>query len=189
MHLRLIRTLYMNFAESYRNMKRIRVLCCLSMLVALGIVLDYASGIYITPEIKVTFSFLAEAVAGALLGPVPSMICGALIDVIMWLIKPAGAFFPGYTLSAILTGLIFGVFLYKADVKKIIILAPLSKLCVNVFVNIMLNTVWLQIFTGKAYIALMSARIIKNLAAWPVESAVLVLIIMFVSKNRHRLIK
>ena len=187
--MKLINILRKNVLESYRGLKKVRVLCCLSMLIALGIVLDFTSGIYITPEIKITFSFLAIAVAGSLLGPVPAMICGALIDILMYLIKPAGAFFPGYTLSAILSGLIFGILLFKADGKKILFLAPLSKLLVNLLINILLNTCWLKIFTGKAYTVLLGARIIKNLAAWPVESLILVLIIMFISKNRHRLIK
>lgn len=178
-----------SFIESFKSLKKIRVLCCLSMLIALGVVLDYTSGIYITPEIKITFSFISHAVAGALLGPVPAMINGALVDLIMWIMKPAGAFFPGYTLSAALTGLIFGLFLYKAEGKKIFILAPLSKLCVNVFINMMLNTVWLKLFTGKAYIVLLGGRIIKNIAAWPIESIILVFIIMFVSRNRKRLMQ
>ena len=185
----LINNIFNNVVESYRSLKKVRVLCCLSMLVALGIVLDFTSGIYITPEIKITFSFLAIAASGSLLGPVPAMICGALIDLLMYLIKPAGAFFPGYTLSAILSGLIFGLFLYKASGRKIFFLAPLSKLLVNIFINILLNTCWLKIFTGKAYTVLLGARIIKNLAAWPVESVILVLIIMFISKNRLRFIK
>lgn len=178
-----------HFSESYRSLKKTRVICCLSMLTALGIVLDFTSGIYITPEIKVSFSFIAIAAAGSLLGPAPAMICGALIDIIMYIIKPAGSFFPGYTLSAVLAGLIFGLFLYKANGKKVFLLAPASKLCVNIFINILLNTCWLKIFTGKAYVVLLGARIIKNLAVWPVESVILVLVIMFLSKNRHRLIK
>jgi len=86
-----------------------------------------------------------------------------------------------------LTGLIFGLLLYKAEGKRIWLLAPLSKLCVNVFINIMLNTCWLKMFTGKAYVVLLGGRIIKNLAAWPVESLILVIIIMFVSRNKKRL--
>ena len=185
----IINKVYKSVSDSYRDLKQIRVLCCLSMLVALGIVLDFTSGIYITPEIKITFSFLAIAVAGSLLGPVPAMICGALIDLLMYLIKPVGAFFPGYTLSAILSGLIFGIILYRQQGKKVIFLAPLAKLLVNIFINILLNTCWLKIFTGKAYTVLLGARIIKNIAAWPVESVILVFIVMFISKNRHRLIK
>ena len=119
-NLQFIRNMAESFSESFRSLKKVKVICCLSMLIALGVVLDFTSGIYLTPEIKVTFSFVAYGVAGALLGPVPAMICGALVDVIMWLIKPAGAFFPGYTLSAALTGLIFGVFLYKASGRSIL---------------------------------------------------------------------
>jgi len=188
-NLQFIRNMAESFSESFRSLKKVKVICCLSMLIALGVVLDFTSGIYLTPEIKVTFSFVAYGVAGALLGPVPAMICGALVDVIMWLIKPAGAFFPGYTLSAALTGLIFGVFLYKANGRSIFLLAPLSKLCVNVFINILLNTCWLRLFTGKAYIVLLGGRIIKNIAALPVEALILIFITMFVSKNRYRLMR
>ncbi len=186
--MQIVRNITSAFAESLESLRKIRVLCALSMLIALGVVLDFTSGIYVTPEIKITFSFVAYGVAGALLGPVPAMICGALVDVLMWLLKPAGAFFPGYTLSAMLTGLIFGIFLYKAQGRSIFFLAPLAKLSVNVLINIMLNTCWLRLFTGKAYIVLLSGRIIKNIAAWPIESIILVFIIMFVSRNRHRLI-
>ena len=94
-----------------------------------------------------------------------------------------------YAGQGIDVGMIFGVFLYKAEGKKIFVLAPVSKLCVNVFVNILLNTCWLKIFTGKAYMVLMSARIVKNVAIWPIESIILILIVLFVSKNRRRLIK
>lgn len=174
--------------DSLHGMKKIRVLAATAMLLALAVVLDYFGSIYITSVIKISSSFIAIAACGMLFGPVPAMICAGLQDVLMWIIKPAGMFFPGYTLSSVLGGLIYGLCLYRREGKALWIMAPFSKLLVNAFVNILLNTCWSAIFTGKAYIVLLSGRIVKNIAALPIEAAILIAVTLFLSKNRTRLL-
>ncbi len=176
-----------NFKDSLKGMKKMRTLAACAMLLALAVVLDYFASIYITPTIKISSSFIAIAACGMLFGPVPAMICGGLEDVLMWLIKPAGMFFPGYTLSSVLAGLIYGLCLYRRSGKKLYIMAPVSKLLVNLFVNILLNTYWSVLFTGKAYVVLLSSRVIKNIAALPIESAILIAVMVFLNKNRSKL--
>ena len=44
----------------------------------------------------------------------PSALCAALGDLAGALLFPTGAFFPGFTATAALTGLIYGLFLYKS---------------------------------------------------------------------------
>ena len=160
-----------NFKDSLKGMKKLRTLAACAMLLALAVVLDY----------------FAIAACGMLFGPVPAMICGGLEDVLMWLIKPAGMFFPGYTLSSMLAGLIYGLCLYRRSGKNLYIMAPVSKLLVNILVNILLNTYWSVLFTGKAYVVLLSSRVIKNIAALPIESAILIAVMVFLNKNRSKL--
>lgn len=177
-----------DFTDSVKGMKKMRTLAACAMLLALAVVLDYFASFYITSTIKISSSFIAIAACGMLFGPVPAMICGGLQDVLMWLIKPVGMFFPGYTLSSVLGGMIYGLCLYRRSGKRLYIMAPVSKLLVNLFVNILLNTYWSMIFTGKAYIVLLSSRVIKNLAALPVESAILIAVMVFLSKNRSKML-
>jgi ECF transporter S component (folate family) len=176
-----------DFRESLRGMKKTRTLAACAMLLTLAVVLDYFASFYLTPTIKISLSFIAIAACGMLFGPVPAMICGGLQDVLMWLIKPAGMYFPGYTLSSVLAGLIYGLCLYRRSDKKLYIMAPISKLLVNLFVNLLLNTCWSMMFTGKAYLVLLPGRAIKNLAALPVEAAILIAVMIFLNKNRSKL--
>ena len=178
-----------DFIGSAVEFKKLRTLVACAMLLALGVALDYFGSFYLTPTIKITSSFLAIAIVGLLFGPISAMICGGLLDVIMWLIKPAGVFFPGYTLSALIGGMIYGLCLYRRAGKALFIMAPLSKLLVNVFVNMIINTYWSFLFTGKAYLVLLPARALKNIALWPIESALLIAVAFFISKNRNRLIR
>ena len=76
----------------------------------------------------------------------------------------------------------------RRGVKALYFAAPLSKLLVNVLLNLLLNTYWLSILQGKAIYAFVPLRIYKNLGAWPIEAAVLVLIAVFLTKNKRRLL-
>ena len=172
-----------NWLESLRSMRALRVQTLTAMLLALTVVLDYVGGFYLTATVKITPSFLGHAVTGALLGPFPAMLNGALADVLMWLIKPAGAYFPGYTLSGLLGGLLYGVALYRRRGKQLYIGAAAGKLAVNALINVALNTYWSSIFVGKAYLALLPARALKNMIAWPIESILLILVLLALEKS------
>lgn len=178
-----------DFILSAKEFRKLRTLVACAMLLALGVALDYFGSFYVTTTLKISSVFLVIASAGLLFGPVPAMACGGVLDVVMWLIKPAGVFFPGYTLSAVLGGAIYGLCLYRREGKILFFMAPLSKLLVNVFVNMVLNTYWLYLFTGKAYLVLLPARALKNIALWPIESVLLIAVLLFLSKNRSKIIR
>ena len=44
-------------------------------------------------------------------------VCGGLGDLIQFVIKPTGAYFPGWTISAALAGFIYGLFFYGCNMK------------------------------------------------------------------------
>ncbi len=89
-----------------------RNIVIMGILVAMNIVFTRLLSIQ-TATIRIGFGFVPIAVAGMLLGPIPAGLVAVLGDVIGMFINATGAFHPGITLNAFLTGLVFGLFLYK----------------------------------------------------------------------------
>jgi ECF transporter S component (folate family) len=75
------------------------------------------------------------------------------------LIFPMGPYFPGFTLTAFLTGLTFGLVLYKKPVtfKRTL----LASLIVVIFLNLILDTYWLYLLFDQAVVAMLPLRIVK----------------------------
>lgn len=101
---------------------------------------------------------------------------GDLIGAIFW---PFGAYFPGFTISTALSGLIFGIFLYtnpNKDKKHFALKAIISTVIVLVVVNLLLNSLWLNIMYGKAYVYFLSARAIAQVVVFPTYIASIILL-------------
>ena len=174
--------MFKNLVNSAKNLKSTKVLCLCSVMVAMYVVLDLFQ-IQLAPQIVISFSFIPIAITGWLFGIVPAAIVGGVSDLVSFLIKPTGAFFPGFTITGILSGVVFGLILYGTKKKSVWVRSILSKTAVTLFLNIGLNTYWTSILTGKAYIALLYGRIIKNVVMLPVEILVLALIILLLSRH------
>lgn len=167
-----------------KNTSKTKVLCACGILSAVFVAL-YAIKLPLSQNLRVTFTFIPLAIAGWLFGPVPAALVGFVGDILGCMLFPMGAYFPGFTLSTMLTGLIFGVFLYKADMtsSKSIILIILSKFCVSILVNIVLNSLWLSMMYGSAFYAYLVSHSIKNAIAFPFECILLFLLASTLSKN------
>jgi len=118
-------------------------------------------------QIRIGFGFLPVAVAGILFGPVWAGISYASGDILGMFIFPKNAFFPGFTLSAFLTGLIYGFILHKKQItwKRTITAAIL----VCGFVNLCLDTYWLTILLGQGVIALLPLRLLRFAIMMPLQ--------------------
>jgi ECF transporter S component (folate family) len=157
-----------SFAQSAKELKKTRSLAVAAMLLAIAVVLGFFS-VQLTESIRISFTFLANELTGMLFGPVVGMLEGGLADIVNYMIKPTGPFFPGFTISGILGGLIYGMFLYKKPLtlRRII----LTNSLVTVFVNMLLNTYWLTLLYGNAYLVILPARIVKELILLPINVA------------------
>lgn len=173
------------FKKSFKSLKTTRVLCSSAILAALFVVL-YALKLPLTPELRITFTFIPLAIAGWLFGPVPAMLVGLVGDVTGALLFPSGAYFPGFTLTSLLSGLIFGVFLYEKKDKNILLWIILSKLFINMLLNTALNALWLSIITSKGYIVFLLQHFIKNITALPIEIIILFIVFKILSTHRIR---
>ena len=91
---------------------------------------------------------------------------------------PFGAYFPGYTLSQAIVGLIYGLFLYENENKKMsdgkfLIRLILSNILALVGIGVFLTGLWVHITAGKAYIAVLSARVIAQIIMIPIQVVVM----------------
>lgn len=161
-----------------------KVLVLMGLFVALSIVLTRIAKPIDLPFVKVTFGFIATSLASCIIGPVLSGIIAAVSDVAGYFLFPSpsgGAFFPGFTFSAFITGLIYGVFLYKKP--KSLIRIFLAVLSVSVLVDLGLNTMWLSILYNKAWIAFFVGRALKTAIMLPVQVIFIHLIWRYVGQQ------
>ena len=140
-------------------------------MIALSVVLSKLLSINIS-FLRIGFGFLPIAVLAILYGPVTAAIGYGIADLIGAFLFPTGQFFPGFTVSAVLTGLIFGLCLYKKEVTVVRALIASAIVCLGV--NLLLNTFWLTFILGKGFTVLLASRAVKEIVAIPVMALLIV---------------
>ncbi len=168
------------FVRSARNLTRTRTLTMAAMLMALQMVLSMTASIPLGPHLRIGFSYLAVVAAAYLLGPVVAMSNAVLVDLILCLIRPTGPFHLGFTLNALLGGLIYGLFLYHRPLSWKNVMA--SKLVIDLLVNILLGTIWIHQLYGKAFWVLVPSRALKNLIQYPVDVLLMTPMLLFLKR-------
>lgn len=153
------------------NVKKTTVrLTVMAMLIGLEIVLSRFLSIP-TSITKIGFAFIPVAAAALLLGPLAAGAVGALGDLLGALLFPIGAYFPGFTLTAACTGLIFGLCLYKKPLRW---LYPAAAAVLNVvLVSYLANTAMICYITGNAFSVMLAARAVQLAVMLPVQFLVL----------------
>lgn len=166
------------FVDSVRELKTVRSLTMASLLVAIYAVTysPFAGNVIIVPGlIELRFGFLAIALAGMLLGPIPAMLVAVLGDFIGTILFYGGSFFFGYPISWAIMGLIFGCFLYKEQMSTARIIG--ASVISTVLVDQCLTTLWQTVMGMGTFKALFIARILKNAVMLPVKVILLVLVL------------
>ena len=154
------------FGSSSRELKSVRTITVCAMLAAAAIILVNFR-IELTNTQRIGFSGIPNQLVAYLFGPAVSCLFAGALDIIKYLIKPVGAFFPGFTVSALLGGVIYGMVPYKRplSLKRVIAATAL----VTVFVNLLLNTYLLTVLEGRACGAHFPARIMKEAVLLPID--------------------
>ena len=101
---------------------RTRKMVICGLLLALSIVLKIVFEVYIPigglPTLRVNLTALPIYLSGIIAGPFFGLAVGALSDILCFLIKPSGPYFPGFTVVSALSGLLPGlIFMYKDKIK------------------------------------------------------------------------
>ena len=84
----------------------------ISLLIALEVILTRFCSIN-TATLRIGFGFLPIAIIAMMYGPLSAGVAYALGDLLGMMIFPNGSYFPGFTLTAFLTGVIYGLVLYR----------------------------------------------------------------------------
>lgn len=157
--------------SSLRCLASVRALVTLACLTGLQVALKLVVSIQITPTVRISLDYLVNVATGALFGPAAGALCGGLGDFLGWVVHPTGPFNPGFTFSAMVNGLIYGLMLYDrpSSWKRTL----LAQALVVVVTNLCLNTLWLQLYYGRAFFSILPLRALKNLIQYPVDAALM----------------
>ena len=163
------------FTESSKALTKPVNLSVTAMLLAVSIVLkcfeNNGMAFLGTNLIKIGFSVFPIAVIAMLYGPVAAGIAGGLNDVVGYILAPVGgAYIPGFTISMILLGVIYGVAFYKEEIKlpRIIV----AEVIITLFINIILGVTWFIVFYGMPLDKALSIRGIKEFIDLPISVAI-----------------
>ncbi len=151
-------------SKSVLEMKNVYALAAIAMLLALRIALGFFANAtlpFFGNQVKVSGAFLPIAITGAMFGPVPAALVGALGDILSFFMNPVGGpYFPGFTISGFLTGFIYGMAFYKNNVTlpRTIIAWVVNALTVETF----LAAYWMLIMHGdNPYLIYLSTRFVS----------------------------
>ena len=184
-----------NFKRSAQELKNIRCIVTIGLLLAVAVVVDGFGSIRIGEAIKINFTFLPLSMVGILFGPVPELFAGLLTDIIGYLVNQIGQFIPALVLSSGLEGLIYGMVLYNIKSEKTvktIIKIVASRFTVCAVCNLTLNT-WalysVGYITGDSFGALVVARIATNIITFCLGSYMMMAVLLPVKQLYDRKIR
>lgn len=152
---------------------RIVRMVTLAVLIATQIVLSRFCSINAW-NLKIGLSFLPIAVAGAAFGPVGGAVVGAASDFLGAILFPIGPYFPGFSFSCAMTGVLFGLALHKGhSTPKLVAAVLLDQLCLS----LLLNSLWISLLYGSPYLPLLATRLAQCAVMIPVELALTPLVL------------
>lgn len=163
-----------------------RRLTLAAMLTALEVILGKLS-VGDPAVLKVGLGFIATTLVGYFLGPWMGGAVMIVNDLISNTILNTGSmFFPGFTFSAFVSGVIAGIFLYN---QKVTWQRAFAYEFVQILVtNVIFTTLWIYIMSlnantsGRTFTALLALRLPKEIISWPIESLIVLAILRAFSK-------
>ncbi len=109
-------------------------------------------------NLKIGFAFLPVALAGMIFGPLAGGIVGAMGDLLGAVLFPTGAYFPGFTATALLSGLMYGWMLHRdRRLWRIFAASAFHQLLMGLAVN----TAWIAILYHHPYFVTMGTRLLQ----------------------------
>ena len=132
-----------------------RTLTLAALLTALEIVLSRFLSISAW-NTKIGFAFVPVVLAALLLGPLEAGIVAALADFLGAVLFPVGPYFPGFTLTAFLMGLCYGLFLHR---EPSFLRVLLSVAVHQLVLSLLLNTLWISLLYGSPFGPLLVTRL------------------------------
>ncbi|KKM10606.1 hypothetical protein SY88_13150 [Clostridiales bacterium PH28_bin88] len=145
-----------------------RTITYMAVLVATSIILTRYFGAMIpiagVGALRISFGEVPIILAGLMLGPLAGALTGAAADLLGFVINSfGGPYFPGFTLTAALTGMLPALLLKGTRDKGYTWGQLLGAILIaDVITSVILNTLWINMMYGKAIAVLLPPRIIAR---------------------------
>jgi len=150
----------------------VKSLTTLGVLTAMQIILGSLLSIQFLTT-KIAFAFIVVAITARLFSPLVTAGSTALAYFLGMLLFPKFTFFPGFILTAFLTGLVFGyAFQHQTSLVRILI----ANFIVTFILNLFLNSLWLHIMYMTPWVALLTTRLIQEIVTFTCYSVFLVIL-------------
>ena len=169
-----------------KNMTTIGLLVGISVVLTriLGVMVPFAG----IQALRLSFGSIPVMLSGILLGPAAGALTGALADVIGAILFPIGPYFPGFTLSAAMSGFIPAVVLRLFPKGETGFWPMLLATFVRGLVVSVLNTLWLAILSDKAMWVLLPPRLLGSLLQMPIYALILYYVVKGLGAYRRSLV-
>lgn len=192
------------FKNSAKSLKNLRTITTTGILLAMAVAIR-SLAIHITPDLRIIFTFVPLCVIAMLYGPVVSGMSAVALDIIGYIIDNRGArgYSPQLAAVVLLTGVIYGCFLYRDKISLVMII--LARGIAVILCNICLNSYFLyslyinkdfSVFTAdrNAWDMFMtwlwtSFRLPKNLAELPLDFIILIVVLPAALTAYNRVMK
>lgn len=166
--------------EAGKGLRRTRTIVGAALLAAVGLVLNQFT-ITVSQFLEIGFSFLAAAACAYLYGPWAAAMMGVVTDLAGYLLRPNGAFFPGFTFNELLLGFLYGCWLYR----KRVTLGRCFCACLTAVVifNLFLTPLWLHMMYGQTFL-LSGMRLLKNAIKLPLDTFLMFSVLKLAERER-----
>lgn len=174
---------YWGYAKS--EFSTVKNLCGISITFALMFICK----MFVLPSgfgnLGIGLTYLIFSIIAMVYGPVCGLTIGFLSDILGYFVfQSSTPFFFGYTLSAMLSGFMYGLCFYKTKITFAKCLY--ARLFVNLFVNVFLGSIWWAIINGLNQEAFMSYMLVialpKNLVYLLPQTILLYLVLKAVAR-------
>ena len=174
--------------DAFAELKDTKMLVFAALIVALRVALKTIIRIPLGPSLDITPAFMANALGAMVYGPVVGAL-GAVVSDVLGVLLRGDTYFLPYVLTEISGSVIFALFFYRQKITPTRVI--LSRFCICLFVNILLQTpidmLFQLVYYGYNNVVITLPRIFKNLFMFPLESVVLTVFLSAIQPITYRM--
>ena len=165
--------------------RHVATLAVCGMMIAVDVVLARLASLN-TEVSRFGLALFVVAIVARLYGPVAAMTVHGISDIIGAIVFPNGPYFPGFTVTAVLIGLIYGVMFYRSVNWWRILVAVLGT---QVVCTLCLNTLWLSVLMDKSFWVFLPGRLIQAAITTPIQLVGLPFVFRFLDRSIKPMLK
>ena len=147
--------------ENARSLKNVRVIVGVALFFALNVILNLFGSIQITNQLKLGFASIATAASCLLYGPVPNLVLAPLLDLVNYMVKPVGAYYPIFMISTMASACIFSAYFYNCE-KITWVRVILCRITYDVVVSLFLNTLFTSMLWSTPFLVIAGPKLIDR---------------------------